>query len=49
MLAGAPPIYTGIDSDGAKTVQSGLNIVDLGGTVGKVLCWKGAIAHMIKV
>ena len=42
MLAGAPPIYTGIDSDGAKTVQSGLNIVDLGGTVGKVLCWKGA-------
>ena len=28
MLAGAPPIYTGIDSDGAKTVQSGLNIFD---------------------
>ncbi len=42
MLAGAPPVYTGIDSDAARTVQSGLNIVDLGGTVGKVLCWKGA-------
>lgn len=41
MLAGAPPHYTGPDADATKALQAGFNIVDMGGTVGKVLCFRG--------
>lgn len=41
MLAGAPPHYTGPNAEATQKLQAGFNIVDMGGTVGKVLCFRG--------
>ncbi|BEG99439.1 hypothetical protein BSYN_17040 [Bacteroides sedimenti] len=42
MLAGGPAVYTGNGCPAQAAVQAGVNVVDLGGTVGKVLCINGA-------
>lgn len=42
LLAGGPAVYTGNGCPAAVAVQAGVNVIDLGGTVGKVLCMNGA-------
>lgn len=41
MLAGGPPVFTAIDAVQPAAIQQGINIVDLGGNVGKVFCMRG--------
>lgn len=41
MLAGAAVAYTSLDAKATKDLQAGVNIVDMGGTIGKVLCVRG--------
>jgi hypothetical protein len=41
MVAGGPPVFTAIDAAQPAAIQEGINIVDLGGNVGKVFCMRG--------
>lgn len=45
LLAGGPAIFTGNGCSAGNAVQAGANIIDLGGTVGKVLCVNGASSN----
>ena len=41
VLAGGPAVFTGLTAAQPAAIQEGLNIVDLGGTIGKVLVLRG--------
>lgn len=41
MFGGAKVTYTSMDVAATKALQAGINIVDLSGNVGKVLCFRG--------
>lgn len=41
MIGGAKVTYTSMDVAATKALQAGINIVDLGGSVGKVFCFRG--------
>lgn len=41
MLAGGPAVFTSLDAVQPAAIQQGINIVDLGGEVGKVLVMRG--------
>lgn len=41
VLAGGPAVFTGLEAAQPAAIQEGLNIVDLGGTIGKVLVLRG--------
>ncbi|WP_455586772.1 T9SS type A sorting domain-containing protein [Bacteroides sp.] len=41
MFGGAKVTYTSMDVAATKALQAGINIVDLGGNVGKVFCFRG--------
>lgn len=41
MLAGGPAVFTALDAAQPAAIQQGINIVDLGGQVGKVLVMQG--------
>lgn len=41
VVAGGPPVFTALDAAQPAAIQEGINIVDLGGNVGKVFCMRG--------
>jgi hypothetical protein len=41
VFAGGPAVFTGLDAPQPAAIQEGLNIVDMGGDVGKVLVLRG--------
>lgn len=41
VVAGGPPVFTALNAAQPAAIQQGINIVDLGGNVGKVFCMRG--------